>query len=301
MTEYAIGIDLGTTNSCVAIVEHGKPFIISNKSGYKTTPSIVAISESGKRLTGQLAKRQSITNAANTVYSTKRLIGRSIDDPEVQECIDAVPYEIVEGPHNDIRVKMKDKYYALPEISAMILSELRQVAEDYLGEPCTEAIITVPAYFNDAQRQATIDAGKIAGLDVLRIINEPTAAAIAYGTQMQKSQTIAVFDLGGGTFDVSILKIDEGVFNVLSTTGDTFLGGEDFDNRIIEHLVLGFARENGVDLREDPMAMQRLKIAAEKAKCELSEVKSTEISLPFIQKYNHANSYFGITKLSILV
>ena len=283
MTEYAIGIDLGTTNSCVAIVEDGKPFIISNKSGYKTTPSIVAISESGKRLTGQLAKRQSITNAANTVYSTKRLIGRSIDDPEVQECIDAVPYEIVEGPHNDIRVKMKDKYYALPEISAMILSELRQVAEDYLGEPCTEAIITVPAYFNDAQRQATIDAGKIAGLDVLRIINEPTAAAIAYGTQMQKSQTIAVFDLGGGTFDVSILKIDEGVFNVLSTTGDTFLGGEDFDNRIIEHLVLGFARENGVDLREDPMAMQRLKIAAEKAKCELSEVKSTEISLPFIQ------------------
>lgn len=283
MTEYAIGIDLGTTNSCVAIVENGKPFIIPNKSGYKTTPSIVAISESGKRLTGQLAKRQSITNAANTVYSTKRLIGRSIDDPEVQECIDSVPYEIVEGPHNDIRVKMRDKLYALPEISAMILSELRQVAEDYLGEPCTEAIITVPAYFNDAQRQATIDAGKIAGLDVLRIINEPTAAAIAYGTQMNKPQTIAVFDLGGGTFDVSILKIDEGVFSVLSTTGDTFLGGEDFDNRIIEHLVLEFARETGVDLREDPMAMQRLKIAAEKAKCELSEVKSAEISLPFIQ------------------
>lgn len=283
MTEYAIGIDLGTTNSCVAVVEHGKPFIIPNKSGYKTTPSIVAISESGKRLTGQLAKRQSITNATNTVYSTKRLIGRSINDPEVQECIDSVPYAIVEGPHNDVRVKMKDKLYALPEISAMILSELRQVAEDYLGEPCTEAIITVPAYFNDAQRQATIDAGKIAGLDVLRIINEPTAAAVAYGTQMQKSQTVAVFDLGGGTFDVSILKIDDGVFNVLSTTGDTFLGGEDFDNRIIEHLVLEFARENDIDLREDPMAMQRLKIAAEKAKCELSEVKSTEISLPFIQ------------------
>ena len=283
MSDYALGIDLGTTNSCVAVVENGKPVIIANRAGYKTTPSIVAISEAGKRLVGQLAKRQAITNAANTVYSTKRLIGRSINDPEVQECMDTVPYEIVEGPHNDIRVKMKGKLYALPEISAMILGELRQVAEDYLGTSCTEAIITVPAYFNDAQRQATIDAGKIAGLDVLRIINEPTAAAIAYGTQMQKDQTIAVFDLGGGTFDISILKIENGVFNVVSTTGDTFLGGDDFDNRIIEHLVLEFARENGVDLREDQMAMQRLKIAAEKAKCDLSEVKVAEINLPFIQ------------------
>ncbi|MBQ9818231.1 MAG: molecular chaperone DnaK [Proteobacteria bacterium] len=283
MTDYALGIDLGTTNSCVAIVEHGKPLIIANKAGYKTTPSIVAISESGKRLIGQLAKRQAITNATNTVYSTKRLIGRSIDDPEVQECMNTFPFEICEGPHNDVRVKMKDRVYSLPEISAMVLSELRQVAEDYIGERINEAIITVPAYFNDAQRQATIDAGKIAGLDVMRIINEPTAAAIAYGTQSQKKQTIAVFDLGGGTFDISILSIDDGVFTVLSTTGDTFLGGEDFDNRIIEHLVLNFARENNVDLRKDPMAMQRLKIAAEKAKCDLTELTTTEINLPFIQ------------------
>ena len=283
MTEYALGIDLGTTNSCVAIVENGKPMIIANKSGYLTTPSIVAIAESGKRLIGQLAKRQAITNATNTVYSTKRLIGRSISDPEVQECMNTLPFEIVEGPHNDVRVKMKDKLYSLPEISAMILSELHQVAEDYIGEPINQAIITVPAYFNDAQRQATIDAGKIAGLDVMRIINEPTAAAIAYGTQTKKRQTIAVFDLGGGTFDISILAIDDGVFNVLSTTGDTFLGGEDFDNRIIEHLVLLFAREHNIDLREDPMAMQRLKIAAEKAKCDLSQLSSVEINLPFIQ------------------
>lgn len=283
MADYALGIDLGTTNSCVSIVENGKPFIIANKTGYKTTPSIVAIAESGKRLIGQLAKRQAITNAANTVFSTKRLIGRSIDDPEVQECMNTFPFEIVEGPHQDIRVKMRDKLYSLPEISAMILSELRQVAEEYIGADIRQAIITVPAYFNDAQRQATIDAGKIAGLDVMRIINEPTAAAIAYGAQSSKSQTIAVFDLGGGTFDISILSIDDGIFNVLSTTGDTFLGGEDFDNRIIEHLVLNFAREHDVDLREDPMAMQRLKMEAEKAKCALSELTSTEINLPFIQ------------------
>ncbi len=283
MSEYALGIDLGTTNSCVAIVEHGKPIIIANKAGYKTTPSIVAIAETGKRLIGQLAKRQAITNATNTVYSTKRLIGRSMNDPEVRECQNTFPFEIVEGPHDDVRVKIKDKVYSLPEISAMVLCELRQVAEDYIGEPITQAIITVPAYFNDAQRQATIDAGKIAGLDVMRIINEPTAAAIAYGTQSNKKQTIAVFDLGGGTFDISILSIDDGVFNVLSTTGDTFLGGEDFDNRIIEFLVKEFAKENDIDLRSDPMAMQRLKIAAEKAKCDLSELMSTEINLPFIQ------------------
>ena len=282
MAEYALGIDLGTTNSCVSIVEHGKPIIIANNAGYKTTPSIVAIAESGKRLIGQLAKRQAITNAANTVFSTKRLIGRSMNDPEVQNCVATLPYEIVEGPHDDIRVVMRGKQYSLPEISAMILCELRQVAENYLGAPVKDAIITVPAYFNDAQRQATIDAGTIAGLNVLRIINEPTAAAIAYGTQTKKRQTIAVFDLGGGTFDISILSIDDGVFNVLSTTGDTFLGGEDFDNRLIEHLVLDFAREHGIDLREDPMAMQRLKISAEKAKCELSEMRSTEVNLPFI-------------------
>ena len=290
MTEYALGIDLGTTNSCVSIVEHGKPTIIANKAGYKTTPSIVAIAESGKRLIGQLAKRQAITNATNTVFSTKRLIGRSINDPEVQECMDTFPFKIEEGPHDDIRVRMKDHLYSLPEISAMILSELRQVAEDYVGVPVSKAIITVPAYFNDAQRQATKDAGKIAGLDVLRIINEPTAAAIAYGAQNEKQQTIAVFDLGGGTFDISILSIDNGIFQVLSTTGDTFLGGEDFDNRIIEHLVLGFAREHGIDLREDPMAMQRLKISAEKAKCELTETTRTDINLPFIQTTPDGNA-----------
>ncbi len=282
MSKYALGIDLGTTNSCVSIIENDKPIIIPNKSGYKTTPSIVAITESGKRLIGQLAKRQAITNAQHTVYSTKRLIGRSIDDPEVQECMNTLPYEIQEGPHGDVRVVMRDHAYSLSEVAAMILCELRDVAEDYTGESIDQAIITVPAYFNDDQRQATIDAGKIAGLDVLRILNEPTAAAIAYGCKSDKKQTIAVYDLGGGTFDISILSIEDGVFNVLSTTGDTFLGGEDFDNRIIEYLVVDFARKHGVDLRTDPMAMQRLKIAAEKAKCDLSSANEVEINLPFI-------------------
>ena len=282
MSKYALGIDLGTTNSCVSIIENGKPIIVANKSGYKTTPSIVAITESGKRLIGQLAKRQAVTNARHTVYSTKRLIGRSINDPEVQACIDSLPYEIEEGPHDDVRVVMRDHAYSLSEVSAMILCELRNVAEEYTGEQIDQAIITVPAYFNDDQRQATIDAGKIAGLDVLRILNEPTAAAIAYGCKADKKQTIAVYDLGGGTFDISILSIEDGVFSVLSTTGDTFLGGEDFDNRIIEYLVMDFAREHGVDLREEPMAMQRLKIAAEKAKCDLSSATEVEINLPFI-------------------
>lgn len=281
-SKYVLGIDLGTTNSCVAMIEHGKPIIISNKSGYKTTPSMVAITETGKRLIGQLAKRQAITNARHTVYSTKRLIGRSFDDPEVQQSIDTLPYEICEGPHNDVRVVMREHAYALSEVAAMILCELRSVAEEYLGEAIDQAIITVPAYFNDDQRQATIDAGRIAGLDVLRIINEPTAAAIAYGCKQNKKQTIAVYDLGGGTFDISILSIEDGVFNVLSTTGDTFLGGEDFDNRIIESLVMDFARDHGIDLRSDSMAMQRLKIAAEKAKCDLSSSHEIEINLPFI-------------------
>ena len=279
---YALGIDLGTTNSCVSIVEHDKPIIIANKSGYKTTPSMVAITDTGKRLIGQLAKRQAITNAQHTVYSTKRLIGRSFDDPEVQQCMNTLPYEICEGPHNDVRVVIRDHAYSLSEVAAMILCELRSVAEEYTGEEIERAIITVPAYFNDDQRQATIDAGRIAGLDVLRIINEPTAAAIAYGCKSNKKQTIAVYDLGGGTFDISVLSIEDGVFNVLSTTGDTFLGGEDFDNRIIESLVMDFARDHGVDLRSDPMAMQRLKIAAEKAKCDLSSYSEVEINLPFI-------------------
>ncbi len=282
MSHYALGIDLGTTNSCVSVMENGKPIIIANKSGYKTTPSIVAITETGKRLIGQLAKRQAITNARHTVYSTKRLIGRSFADPEVEQCLDTFPYEIIEGPHGDVRVVIRDHAYSLSEIAAMILGELRAVAEEYTGDMVTDAIITVPAYFNDDQRQATIDAGKIAGLDVLRIINEPTAAAIAYGCKTERQQTIAVYDLGGGTFDISILSIEDGVFKVLSTTGDTFLGGEDFDNRIIEFLVLEFAREHSVDLREDPMAMQRLKIAAEKAKCDLSSTNEVEINLPFI-------------------
>lgn len=280
--EYALGIDLGTTNSCVAIVEHGKAMIIPNKAGYTTTPSIVAISEAGKRLIGQLAKRQSITNAANTAYSTKRLIGRSIHDPETQHCQDLMPYEIVEGPHGDVRIVLRGQTFSLQEIAAMILCELRAVAEAYVDAPINKAILTVPAYFDDAQRQATIDAGKIAGLDVMRIINEPTAAAIAYSTKVSQRQTIAVYDLGGGTFDISILSIDDGVFDVLSSTGDSFLGGEDFDNRIIEHLVLDFARQHGVDLRQDVMAIQRLKIAAEKCKCDLSELQRSEINLPFI-------------------
>lgn len=281
--ERVIGIDLGTTNSCVAIVEGGVPKVIPNKGGYKTTPSIVAISDSGRRLVGQMAKRQAITNARHTVYAAKRLIGRKWGSVAVVHSFETCPYQLVQGPHDDVRIKLRDKVYSLPEVSSIILQEMKLIAEDYIGEEVHQAVITVPAYFNDGQRNATKDAGRIAGLDVLRIINEPTAAALAYGYGRDDLEAqIAIFDLGGGTFDVSILQVTDSVFDVLSTGGDTFLGGEDFDARIIEWLVFEFAEEHQVDLRSDEMALQRLKDAAEKAKIELSSVKETDINLPFI-------------------
>lgn len=280
--EKVIGIDLGTTNSCVAIVEDGSPTVIPNRGGYKTTPSMVAIAENGKRLVGHIAKRQAITNSENTVYAVKRLIGRKWNSPPVKAAMESVPYAIVEGPHGDIRIRLRDKIYSAPEISSFILQEMKLIAEEYLGEEVIKAVVTVPAYFNDGQRQATKDAGRIAGLDVIRIINEPTAAALAYGFGKNIERKVAIYDLGGGTFDISILEIGNGVFEVISTAGDTFLGGEDFDKRIIDWLVFGFAKEHKIDLRKDKMALQRLKDVAEKAKCELSAVKETEINLPFI-------------------
>ncbi len=281
--EKVIGIDLGTTNSCVAILENGSPVVIPNRGGYKTTPSMVGITEAGKRLVGHIAKRQAITNAENTVFAAKRLIGRKWTSPQVKNAVATSSYRIVEGPHQDVRIKLRDKDYSVPEVSAMVLQEMRVIAEDYLGQPVSKAVITVPAYFNDNQRQATRDAGEIAGLDVIRIINEPTAAALSYGFDRKEPRTIAVYDLGGGTFDISVLEIGEhGVFKVVATAGDTFLGGEDFDARIIDWLVTGFQKEHNIDLRQDRMALQRLKDAAEKAKCELSGVRETEINLPFI-------------------
>jgi molecular chaperone DnaK len=283
MSDKVIGIDLGTTNSCVAVMEGDTPVVIPNRGGYKTTPSIVAVTEAGKRLVGHIAKRQAITNAENTVYAAKRLIGRKWTSPQVKNALLTSSYGIVEGPHGDVRIKLRDKTYSVPEISSMILQEMRIIAEDYLGHPVSKAVVTVPAYFNDNQRQATKDAGAIAGLDVIRIINEPTAASLAYGFGKDLDRTVAVYDLGGGTFDISILEIGaHGVFKVVSTTGDTFLGGEDFDARIIDWLVESFREEHQIDLRQDRMALQRLRDAAEKAKCELSSVKETEINLPFI-------------------
>jgi molecular chaperone DnaK len=281
--ERVIGIDLGTFNSCVAVVESGTPVVIANRGGYKVTPSMVAVTEGGKRLVGHIAKRQAVTNAENTVFACKRLIGRKWDTPQVKNAIQTCPFHIVEGPHGDCRIKMRDKVYSIPEVSAMVLQEMKMVAEDYLGEEVNKVVVTVPAYFNDNQRQATKDAGAIAGLDVIRIINEPTSAALAYGFGKNIDRTVAVFDLGGGTFDISILEIaSSGVFKVLSTAGDTFLGGEDFDQRVIGWLVEGFQHEHGIDLRQDRMALQRLKDASEKAKCELSAVTETEVNLPFI-------------------
>ncbi len=281
--ERVIGIDLGTFNSCVAVVENGTPVVIANRGGYKVTPSMVAVTEGGKRLVGHIAKRQAVTNAENTVFAAKRLIGRKWDTPQVKNAIQTCPFHIVEGPHGDCRIKIRDKVYSIPEVSAMVLQEMKMVAEDYLGEEVDKVVVTVPAYFNDNQRQATKDAGAIAGLDVIRIINEPTSAALAYGFGKNIDRTVAVFDLGGGTFDISILEIaSSGVFKVLSTAGDTFLGGEDFDQRVIDWLVEGFQHEHGIDLRQDRMALQRLKDAAEKAKCELSAVTETEVNLPFI-------------------
>jgi molecular chaperone DnaK len=277
-----IGIDLGTTNSCVAIMEGKDVRVIENSEGARTTPSIVAFSDSGERLVGQSAKRQAVTNPTNTVYAVKRLIGRRFDDPIVAKDIALVPYKIARGDNGDAWVEARSEKYSPSQISAFILGKMKDTAEAYLGEKVSQAVITVPAYFNDAQRQATKDAGKIAGLEVLRIINEPTAAALAYGLDKKKAGTIAVYDLGGGTFDISVLEIGDGVFEVKSTNGDTFLGGEDFDARVIDWFADEFKREQGIDLRRDKLALQRLKEAAEKAKIELSSSKETEVNLPFI-------------------
>src|ERR1700741_1185602 len=277
-----IGIDLGTTNSCVAVMEGKNTKGTENSEGMRTTPSMVAFTESGERLVGQAAKRQAVTNPENTFFAIKRLIGRRFTDPMVKKDTDLVPYKIVPGDNGDAWVESRGKKYAPSPHSAFILEKMKETAEAYLGEPVTQAVITVPAYFNDSQRQATKDAGKIAGLDVERIINEPTAAALAYGMDKKASGTIAVYDLGGGTFDISILEIGDGVFEVKSTNGDTFLGGEDFDARVIDYLADEFRKEQGIDLRRDKLALQRLKEAAEKAKIELSSSKETEINLPFI-------------------
>ena len=277
-----IGIDLGTTNSCVAVMEGGDPKVIANAEGNRTTPSVVAFTDNEERLVGQVAKRQAVTNPTKTLYAVKRLIGRKFEDAEVKKSINVSPFEIVEGTSGSVSVKVDDKVYRPAEISAMVLAKMKQTAEEYLGEEVTDAVITVPAYFNDSQRQATKDAGKIAGLNVQRIINEPTAASLAYGLDKKQEEKIAVFDLGGGTFDVSILEIGDGVFEVKSTNGDTFLGGEDFDMRIVNWLADEFKRDQGVDLRGDKMALQRLKEEAEKAKMELSTTVETDINLPFI-------------------
>ena len=278
----AIGIDLGTTNSVVAVVQGGETVVIPNQEGNRTTPSVVAITDKGERLVGQIAKRQSITNPENTIFSIKRLMGRKYHTPEVDHAKQRLPYKIVEASNGDAHVEIFGKKYSPPEVSAMILQKLKQAAEDYLGEKVTEAVITVPAYFDDSQRQATKDAGRIAGLNVLRIINEPTAAALAYGMDKKKEEKVAVYDLGGGTFDISILEIGEGVIEVKSTNGDTFLGGDDFDLRILDWMVGEFKKEQGIDLKNDKMALQRLKEAAERAKIELSTATETEINLPFI-------------------
>jgi len=277
-----IGIDLGTTNSCVAVMEGGEPVVIANAEGSRTTPSMVAFAESGERLVGQQAKRQAVTNPENTLYAIKRLIGRKYDTEAVKKDIAISPFKIVKADNADAWVEVRGQKYSPPEISAMVLMKMKKTAEDYLGETVTDAVITVPAYFDDSQRQATKDAGKIAGLNVLRIINEPTAAALAYGLDKKKDEKIAVFDLGGGTFDISILELGEGVFEVKSTNGDTFLGGEDFDQKIIDHIADEFKKDQGIDLRGDKMALQRLKEAGEKAKCELSTSLETDINLPFI-------------------
>ena len=277
-----IGIDLGTTNCCVSVLENGTVQIISNKEGGRTTPSVVGFTDKDEKLVGQIAKRQAVTNPAHTLYAVKRLIGRKFNSPEVEKMRSTVPFEIVEAPNGDAHIRVLDRVYSPPEISAIVLQRLKLAAEEFLGDKVTEAIVTVPAYFDDMQRQATRDAGKIAGLEVERIINEPTAAALAYGFGKQKTEKVAVYDLGGGTFDISILEINDGVFEVLSTSGNTFLGGEDFDQRIIDWLVQTFQGETGIDLSNDRLALQRLKEAAERSKCELSSVTETNISLPFI-------------------
>src|SRR5687767_13706361 len=279
-----LGIDLGTTNSCMAIMEGGEPLVLENSEGKRTTPSVVAFAKNGERLVGDAAKRQAVTNPRNTVYSVKRFMGRKFD--EVQEEIKRVPYKVVKAANGDVAVEVevegKPKQFSPPEISAMILGKLKSDAETRTGEKITQAVITVPAYFNDSQRQATKDAGRIAGLEVLRIINEPTAASLAYGLDKKKDEEIAVYDLGGGTFDISILELGDGVFEVKATNGDTHLGGDDFDKRVIDWLAEEFKKQEGIDLRKDPMALQRLKEAAEKAKIELSSAMQTDVNLPFI-------------------
>ena len=288
-----LGIDLGTTNSCMAIMEGGEPVVIPNAEGARTTPSVVAFTKSGERLVGQTAKRQAVTNPKNTVYSIKRFMGRKFD--EVKREIELVPYEVFRAKNGDANVKIGDQVYSPPEISSMILQKLKTDAEAYLGEKITQAVVTVPAYFNDSQRQATKDAGRIAGLEVLRIINEPTAASLAYGLDKKKDEEIAVYDLGGGTFDISVLDIGEGVFEVKATNGDTHLGGDDFDHAVIEWLVAEFKKENGIDLSKDTMALQRLKEAAEKAKCELSSAQQTDINLPFITADANGPKHLNVT------
>jgi molecular chaperone DnaK len=300
-----IGIDLGTTNSCVAVMEGKTAKVIENSEGMRTTPSMVAFTDNGERLVGQPAKRQAVTNPDNTFYGVKRLIGRRMSDPMVKKEMDLVPFKIIQGDNGDAWVESRGKKYAPSQISAFVLQKMKETAEAYLGEPVTEAVITVPAYFNDSQRQATKDAGKIAGLEVLRIINEPTAAALAYGLEKKGTGTIAVYDLGGGTFDISILEIGDGVFEVKSTNGDTFLGGEDFDKRIIDYLADEFKKEQGIDLRNDRLALQRLKESAEKAKIELSSSMQTEVNLPFITADQtgpkHLNIKLTRAKLEALV
>ena len=300
-----IGIDLGTTNSCVAIMEGGDPKVITNTEGNRTTPSIVAFTDSGERLVGQVAKRQAITNPEATIFAVKRLIGRKFNSAEVKRDLNIVPYKIIKADNDDAAVEVRGKAYSPAEISAMVLTKMKQTAENYLGETVTDAVITVPAYFNDSQRQATKDAGRIAGLNVLRIINEPTAAALAYGLDKKVDQKIAVFDLGGGTFDISILEIGDGVFEVKSTNGDTFLGGEDFDLRVIDWLADEFKKESGLDLRGDKMALQRLKEAAERAKMELSTAMESDVNLPFITADasgpKHLNLNLTRSKLEALV
>jgi molecular chaperone DnaK len=291
MEEQVLGIDLGTTFSCVAIVEGGVPMVIANKGGYRTTPSMVAQTAGNRKLVGHLAKRQALTNPQNTIYGAKRFIGRKWNSDVVQNTLGRMPYKLIEGPHNDVRIQIGDRGVAIPEISAMVLTEMKRVVSEYVGTSCNQAVVTVPAYFNDGQRQATKDAGRIAGLDVIRIINEPTAAALAYGYGKQIEKCVVVYDLGGGTFDISILEIGGDVYEVLSTAGDTFLGGEDFDQRIADWIVFTFAKENNIDLREDPLAIQRVKDASEKAKCELSFQNEVEINLPFLYSTGKNKAY----------
>ena len=288
-----IGIDLGTTNSVVSVMEGGEPTVITNAEGGRTTPSVVAFTKSGERLVGQAAKRQAITNPSNTIFSIKRFMGRVYDEVEMER--EEVPFKVRKGAAGDVRALAGGKEYSPPEISAMILQKMKQTAEDYLGEEVTEAVITVPAYFNDSQRQATKDAGEISGLIVKRIINEPTAASLAYGLEERKDQKIAVFDFGGGTFDISILELGDGVFEVKSTNGDTHLGGDDLDQRVMDWIAEEFRKAEGIDLRKDPMALQRLKEAAEKAKCELSTTMETEINLPFITADDSGPKHLSLT------